>query len=159
MAQRTPQYLGKPPLRDCRILPRPLSIPRFANSLYETPQEEDTDYLRYLHADIRSPTGEQDLPDDGVDTENDRDYTPVALDIRALEQLAADDLVEYFYRDYDISCDVSGWFQYSQIFLDKWYTPIFQSSEDKFYLLVSKTFHNHPRREEVAQYWDSEDSE
>jgi hypothetical protein len=108
-----------------------------------------------LH-DIRSPTGEQDLPDDGVDTENDRDYTPVALDIRALEQLAADDLVEYFYDDPDISCDVSGWGQYSRSILsDKWYTPLFQSSEEQFYLLlVCNTFHNHHRRDEVAEYWD-----
>ena len=68
-------------------------------------QEEDMDYLHYLH-DIRYPTKEQDLPHNSVDTKNDSDYTPVALNIQALEQLAADNLV-------DISCDVSKWHQYS----------------------------------------------
>jgi hypothetical protein len=116
-------------------------------------QEEDMDYVHYLHG-IRSLTKEQDLPDDAIVTKNDRDYTPVALDIRALEQLAVDDLVEYFYDDPDISCDISGWGQYSRIFSDKWYTLIFQSSEEQFYLLVCNTFHNHPKRDEVAQYWD-----
>jgi hypothetical protein len=81
---------------------------------------------------------------------NDRDYTPVAIDIRALQQLAAHDLAEFFYSDFKIYCDVFRWFQYFRTFSDKWYTPIFQSSEDEFYLLVCNTFHNHHRRYKVG---------
>jgi hypothetical protein len=73
-------------------------------------QEEDMDYVHYLHG-IGSVTKEQDLPNDAVVTKNDRDYTPLALNIQALGQLATDDLVEYFYDDPDISCDVIGWGQ------------------------------------------------
>jgi hypothetical protein len=121
-------------------------------------QEEELDYLRYMDS-IRFPPKNPDLPDDEVVTENNRDYTPAALDILALEQLAADTLVEFFYNDPEISCDVSGWHQFSRFFSDKYYTPIFKSTEEEFYLLVCNTFHNHPRRDEVAEYWDSDDSE
>ena len=108
---------------------------------------------------IRFPTKKPDLPDNDIVTENDRDYTPAALDILALEQLAADALVEFFYEDPDISCDIHGWHQLSGVFSDKWYTPIFKSTEEQFYLLVCNTFHNHPKRDEVAEYWDLDDSE
>jgi hypothetical protein len=45
-------------------------------------------------------------PGKAVDTKNDIDYNPAALDIGALKQLAADDLVAYFYKDREISCNV-----------------------------------------------------
>jgi hypothetical protein len=121
-------------------------------------QEEDMDYLHYLH-DIRHPTEKEDLPDDAVDTKNDSDYTPAALDIQALEQLVADTLVDFFYQDPEISCGVLGFENCARVLSDRYHTPVFKSSEAQFYTLVCNTFHNHPRRPEVTKYWDDSESD
>jgi hypothetical protein len=135
-------------------------IVRFYQGLYLFPAlqthwlrllEEDIDYLHYLR-EIWYPTEGQNLPDDAVDTKNDSDNTPAALNIQALEQLAADNLVENFYKNPDILWDVLGWGQYACVFSDHWYMPDFNSSDDQFCILVCNTFHNHSRRSEVAKY-------
>ena len=114
------------------------------------------------------PTKPPATPDDTAEPDNselqdridyevqNREYSLPALDIRALEQLAADRLVDVFYRDPEISQDAMGFGMYARVLSNAWYTPLFESTEAEFFLLVCNTFHEDPRRngEAVSEAWD-----
>ncbi len=80
------------------------------------------------------------------------------MDQKALEQLAADQLVEYFYDDPEISCDIDlGWLKFARVFSDQYWSPLFGSTKQEFFYLVGTTFRYHKRHAEVAEYWDDSD--
>jgi hypothetical protein len=63
-------------------------------------------------------------------------------------------LDDLFYENPDISCDIRGWADHAPLFSSRWHTPLSESTKDQFYLLVCNTFHNHPRRDALSEYWD-----
>ena len=88
----------------------------------------DIDHIEY----IQHLGKEQDKR--SLDVENDLDCAPAALDVKALEQLAADQCVEGFYGDPEISQDVGGWGWHARNMTNRYWTPMFESNEDEFYL-------------------------
>ncbi len=49
-----------------------------------------------------------DLPNEAIETVWNLDHQPASLDILAMEQLSADYLVDFFYHDFQFSCDPFG---------------------------------------------------
>jgi hypothetical protein len=113
-------------------------------TLYMRLFEEDT--RMFINQLINPPAGTlANLPDNNVNMEdNYREYSPPALDSRALEQLATDQLVNYFYANPELSQDIQAFGSHARRVSDYWYTPLFESSEARFFFLVCNTFHDHP---------------
>ncbi len=92
------------------------------------------------------------LPNEAIETVWNLDHQPASLDILAMEQLSADYLVDFFYHEFQFSCDPLGFAQYAPEQVTHYYTPLFISTPKQFYELVVNTFHADPRKADVQQY-------
>jgi hypothetical protein len=71
------------------------------------------------------------------------------LDLRALEMLTIDQLVDQIYADRLIKRDLHGFVTRVPVLCEYFRTPLFHSSQAKFYELVVDAFEQHPNRDQI----------
>jgi hypothetical protein len=88
------------------------------------------------------PRTEEDKSDK-EDEEATDDLTPM-VDVKAVERLAATQLVEICYADPIIYLDPAGYYRFVPSLSQNYWSPVFESTPQEFYDLVNATFHQHP---------------
>jgi hypothetical protein len=99
------------------------------------------------------PSTEEDESDQ-EDEEATNDLTPT-VDVKAVERLAATQLVEFCYANPEIYLDPAGYYRFVPNLSQNYWSPVFESTPQEFYDLVNATFHQHPRRfrANIAAVW------
>jgi hypothetical protein len=73
-------------------------------------------------------------------------HTAIHLDIRALEMLSVDQLVDQIYEDRLIKQDLQGFVTRVLVFCAYYRTPLFQTTQAKYYKMVVAAFEQRPNR-------------
>jgi hypothetical protein len=76
-------------------------------------------------------------------------HTPFHLDIRALEMLSVDQLVDQIYEDRLIKQDIQGFVTRIPVFCSYYRTPLFQTTQAKYYKMVFAAFEQRPNRADI----------
>jgi hypothetical protein len=122
------------------------------------------EYNRHLHGDTVLKVAllqimELDLPELPVhpnrftfeDTHKGTGPSHIAfhLDIRALEMLSVDQLVDQIYEDMLIKQDIQGFITRVPVFCSYYRTPLFQTTQAKYYKMVVAAFDQRPNRANI----------
>jgi hypothetical protein len=122
------------------------------------------EYYRHLHGDTSLKMAllkilELDLPDLPVypkcftveDTHawTGASHTAFHLDIRALEMVSVDQLMDQIYEDRLIKQDLHGFVTRVPILCAYFRTPLFLTTQAKYYKMVVKAFKQRPNRAEI----------
>jgi hypothetical protein len=76
-------------------------------------------------------------------------HTAFHLDIRALEMVSVDQLVDQIYDDRLIKQDLHGFVTQVPILCAYFRTPLFQTTQAKYYKMVVKAFEQRPNRADI----------
>ncbi len=76
-------------------------------------------------------------------------HTAFHLDIRALEMLSVDQLVDQIYEDRLIKQDIQGFVTRVPVFCSYYRTPLFQTTQAKYYKMVVAAFDQRPNRADI----------
>ena len=122
------------------------------------------EYYRRLHGDTSLKGAllqilQLDLPDlpvyrDCFTVEDTHEWTEAShtafhLDIRALEMVSVDQLVDQIYEDRLIKQDLHSFVTRVPILCAYFRTPLFQTTQAKYYKMVVKAFEQRPNRAEI----------
>jgi hypothetical protein len=76
-------------------------------------------------------------------------HTAFHLDIRALEMLSVDQLVDQIYEDRLIKHDLQGFVSRVPVFCSYYHTPLFQTTQAKYYKMVVAAFEQRSNRADI----------
>jgi hypothetical protein len=76
-------------------------------------------------------------------------HTAFHLDIRALEMLSVDQLVDRIYEDRLIKQNIQGFVTQVPVFCSYYRTPLFQTTQAKYYKMVVAAFDERPNRADI----------
>jgi hypothetical protein len=80
-------------------------------------------------------------------------HTAFHLDIRALEMLSVDQLVDQIYEDRLIKQDLQGFVTRVPVFCSYYYrTPLLQNTQAKYYKMVVAAFEQRPNRADIPWF-------
>jgi hypothetical protein len=77
-------------------------------------------------------------------------HTAFHLDLRALEMLSVDQLVDRIYEDRLIKQDIQGFVTRVPVFCSYYRTPLFQTTQAKYYKMVVTAFDQRPNRADIS---------
>ena len=95
---------------------------------------------------------DQELVDEPTQDEADPTTT---IAVAAVEQLAASLLVDYCYEDPELYLDPIGYYRFVPELSRTYWSPVFTTSPQEFFDLVTTKFHQDPRRSraDIAEVW------